>query len=683
MRPDLPEAGNVYRGRRPRWLVCAATLWLATAVDATAQSQQPEGTAEVLKRGQAALATAHPDEALALFERGYRDAPDRGAKHRFLFYRAVALQQQAEVNKRKEPLNDAVPLYREYLADNPQSGVALNNLARALEDLGQPAEAAECYKKAIALQDSRRFFYMENYARALSKAGDWAAASRVYRSLVKEQPMAQGPHAALMEHYLSADMKELPAYLWELLDAGQPERACLGALEALVRPGGRPIAGDRAYEFLTLVTMGLSRMAYEPAELTTLEAGRRLQQLSGAAGWSDCARQILELHSRAETPLRYGCWRHQKTSWPPRGVTATEGFQALIRAIGRRHRDRGDRARGLGEKAAAQEAAAHLSAAQEAFNTAAQYFHLSLDLNQGLGVDPVAFDELVRLEVGRDNVKAIAELADAYQRSLFESKAMAYAEGQDERIYQFHRALGEMYAVLGVWGKSSQVQSAVFQLEHARETSQKLEQRYGSQLPEEYRFSPEMADLLARSYEGAHRSSDGWKLRLEQAERYQQAGDRDAVQEILAPVWHATPPPELEQRFETLVKVSGAPSPEGPQAAVARDEEADRAKSAEALHVHRTKGAEIRFQAAATDDRVRLTANQREAVYLSLERFLAQVIASDAQSPSWLDAPAGVRSVRIDDKGRGMLTLEVEGRSVEVPFEVRSERTRPFVWERK
>jgi tetratricopeptide (TPR) repeat protein len=123
---------------------------------------------------------------LPLFQQGYRDAADGGPD--FLLYQAVALQQQAQVQTRKEPLNEAVRLYREYLAHDPQSGVALNNLARALEDLGESQAAAECYEKAIALDDSRRLFYMENYARALGKAGDWGAATPVYRRLVKEHP---------------------------------------------------------------------------------------------------------------------------------------------------------------------------------------------------------------------------------------------------------------------------------------------------------------------------------------------------------------------------------------------------------------------------------------------------------------------------------------------------------------
>jgi hypothetical protein len=76
---------------------------------------------------------------------------------------------------------------------------------------------------------------------------------------------------------------------------------------------------------------------------------------------------------------------------------------------------------------------------------------------------------------------------------------------------------------------------------------------------------------------------------------------------------------------------------------------------------------EIRFGGGdARGGRSRLTASQREALYASLEKFLEREMASDAQAPAWLDAPAGVRSVRVDEKGRGVLTLEVEGRSTEV-----------------
>lgn len=649
------------RSRR-RWLMCSATSWLALGIALPARSQPVEGTQDVLKRGQAALAGEQPGEALALFEQGYREAAGADARRRFLFYRAVALQRQAEVEKKTGALNEAVGLYREYLVEDPQSGVALNNLARALEDLGQSKAAAETYEKAIALQDSRRPFYMQNYARALGKAGDWKASCAVYTSLVKEQPLAPGPHAAVMEYYLSADLTGLPGYLWELLDARQPERACLGALEGLGKRPASPGVSNQDYELLTIAVVGLSRMTYEPARLGDEEAGRKLRELSsGPDRPAACVKQILLLHERAGTPGDYGCWQYRDE--PKAGaVSPGEGFQALIRGIGRWHRAWGDKARASGDT----------PAGKAAFDTAAQYFVLALDLNKGLDVDPVAFDELVRLEVGRDNLKAVAQLADAYQRSLLDSKAMAYAEKKDERIYQFHRALGEMYAVLGVWGSSSDVRSATFQLEHARDTSTRLEQRYGTKLPQEYRFSPEMTDLLARSYGKSGRPVEGWKLRLDQAERYQKAGDRDGAAEVLAPIRNSKPPVELKPRYDTILKGTEPETRRHPEVTTLQQP-----------HVHRTKDLEIRFDVGKKSDRVPLTASQREQLYASLERFLERATASYPKVPAWTDAPAFVRSVVVDEKGQGVLVVDSERRPVELRFEVRAGRVRPITWNRR
>lgn len=589
--------------------------------------------------------------------------PDDAAGDRLLLRQAVAAQQRARAEERpeqrREGLEAAVRLYREYLAHAPESGVALNNLARAYEDLGQRKPAAECFEKAIALNDSRRLFYLENYARALSEAGDWVAAAPVYKRLVREQPLASGPHAALMQHYLSADPKGLNPYLWELLDTGQPERACLGALDALAEP-----AGGAEDELLGLVAAGLSRMTYDLDGLGGSEAGRKLRELASRAGRvGACLQQVLKLHEEPGQPGDYGCWRYRDAPHTER-PSSSQAFQALMRAVGRRHRARGDAARASGDAAAA----------RGEFDVAERYLRGALELNKGLDVDPVAFEELIGLEVGRNDLGAVAKLADEYQQTLFESKALAYAERQDQRIYQFHKALGEMYAVLGVWGSSSDARSAIFQLEHAREASTRLEQRDGVKAPKQYRFTPEMTNLLAQGYGGTNRSKDGWKLRLDQAEKYRKAGDDVGAEEVLAPVRNATPPPELKPRYEGLRKatqadltVLGAARP-----------------GAQEVHVHRTQDLQIRFGAAVDRGRpVRLSAEQREALYASLEKYLEGALAGDAPAPAWADAPAGVEGVRIDAKGRGVLKLEVEGKPAEVPFEVRSAHGRALEWKRE
>jgi tetratricopeptide (TPR) repeat protein len=490
-------------------------------------------------------------------------AADREARQRSLFQQAVARQQPhpgKAATSRTEALEDAVRLYDEYLEGNPKSGTALNNLGRALEDLGQFDAAAESYRKAIDLKDSRRLFYMENLARTLDKNGDPGGASRVYRVLAKEQPLAEAPHALLMDRYPSDDSEELPGYLWELLDAGQAERACLGALEALTRLGTN--LQKHTTELLTVVTVGLSGMMYDPAGIADTEAGRKLKDLSQQPRWGMCAKQILDLHQDAGVPDQYKCW-HGSEPKPSVGVAPSEGFRTLARSIGRRYREMGEAAR-ISDPA---------GAVPKVFDRASEYFRLALDLNGKSDVDPVAFTELIRLEVSRDNLKAVSNLAKAYKKPFFIEKSEAYSRNETETIYQFHKSLGEMYAVLGIWGDSSKPASAIFQLEHAREVSDALTLKQSTKShgepavtsPKEYRFSPEMTDLLALSYEGAGQSAKVLPLRLEQAERYERAGDRTAARKVLAPVRAVTPPQELKPRFDKVLKaVDTAAEPKAP-----------------------------------------------------------------------------------------------------------------------
>jgi hypothetical protein len=258
----------------------------------------------------------------------------------------------------------------------------------------------------------------------------------------------------------------------------------------------------------------------------------------------------------------YRCWRYKSEPKFRGGMTPTEAFRTLARSIGKRYR----------ETAEATTDPREATARQSAFERAAGYFRFALDINRHDDVDPLAFTELVRLEVSRDNFGAIEGIARTYEQSLFESKGMAYAQNQVETIYQFHKSLGELYAMLGVWGDSANAKSAIFQLEHARKVSGDLERKYagthpggGAPLPEEYRFSPEMTDLLARSYEGVGEAAKVLPLRLEQAERYEQAGDRAAARKVLAPVRAVTPPQELQPRFDRVLRaVDTAAEPQAP-----------------------------------------------------------------------------------------------------------------------
>ena len=96
------------------------------------------------------------------------------------------------------------------------------------------------------------------------------------------------------------------------------------------------------------------------------------------------------------------------------------------------------------------------------------------------------------------------------------------------------------------WGDSGKADSAIFQLEHAQQTSFALERarvesfRQGrvstKTLPKSYQFTPQMVDQLSRGYEKTGEPDKGVELRINQASIYYEAGDTKAALRVLAPI---------------------------------------------------------------------------------------------------------------------------------------------------
>ena len=180
------------------------------------------------------------------------------------------------------------------------------------------------------------------------------------------------------------------------------------------------------------------------------------------------------------------------------------------------------------------------------------YFRLAAEL-QGWDIDPSAVRALVQMYAERNEFNKIDTLLDEYQVGLFIGKGAAISSARDNKIFAYHQTLGELYALIGRWGSSSRVDSAIFQLEHAQEKSIEIENNSDGALPEKYQFTPQLVDMLATGYDRTGEASKGTKLRIEQAERYQKAGDSRATLRVLSPVKEAQVPESLKTRYETLI----------------------------------------------------------------------------------------------------------------------------------
>ena len=71
-------------------------------------------------------------------------------------------------------------------------------------------------------------------------------------------------------------------------------------------------------------------------------------------------------------------------------------------------------------------------------------------------------------------------------------------------------------------------------------------------LPEKYQFTPQMVDSLAIGYSKTGQVSRVTELRIDQAERYQKAGNTKATRRVLAPVKAVEVPSSLQTRYQKL-----------------------------------------------------------------------------------------------------------------------------------
>ena len=122
-----------------------------------------------------------------------------------------------------------------------------------------------------------------------------------------------------------------------------------------------------------------------------------------------------------------------------------------------------------------------------------------------------------------------------------------------EKIFQYHQTLGELYTLIERWGDSNKVDSAIFQLEHARSTSMMLADKPHGTSPQTYRFTPQMVDQLSKGYEKTGQVNKVFELRIDQAEIYKKAGDTKDATRVLSPIQKVEIPSTLPSQYRSLL----------------------------------------------------------------------------------------------------------------------------------
>ena len=619
---------------------------------------QAEETAEVLTaRGREALGAGNNEEALEIFDKAFSLAADRATRDRLLFYRAVTYQRLAEdagADRREGLLHRSAELYDAYLEAHPDSGSATNNLAKVYAALGWNHVAAEHFERAVETGDDNQGLYLKNFAQFRDSTGDWEEARELYSQLIREQPLSPTLQKSVAERFAKAGVDELAGYLWQLLEAGNARQAATGALDVLASGDG---STEDRIELLTIICVALSRTPYSPTRFADLELARPLAGLGSDPGIGRGATDIAEVHDvEALNPERYRWWaekayEHQD---PPRGVWPADGFRALIRSLGSRYQESGE------------------------LRTAESYYRLAADL-QPYEVDPAAVRDLTQLYIEEDQLPKVNNLTKEYENRLFQGKGGAYRNSRLRRIFEFHRTLGELYATIGRWGDSYDVDSAIFQLEHAQEKSRELGERLDNELPERYRFTPNMVNMLATGYVATNQPSKSYELRVTEAERFKQQGDTEAVRKVLEPIKTQELPSQLRLRIERLTvtpATTSAPAATTAPATTSTSAAAPTVATGRPLssqtattdRLRRAAVPEVRIDTSRMRTRPPLSKEQLDRVAAQLQQNLHRNV-TDAPALDWGDAPGTPRKVLIDN-GSGVILLDYAGETVEIPFDL-------------
>lgn len=435
-----------------------------------------------------------------------RQSGDRSREAEVLFYLGLARQQEA-AGVDRELLQQAIRFYEEALALRSElgqpTGPILNNLAQAHMELGDLARATELLAQAAAGGERGAALYSSNYAAILEKQGKSDEAADVYRRAAESNPanpIAQWNALRLMG-------EDLLPYLRCQLVQGQVDLAGEQALR-LLEEGQRSFS-DRA-GLLAIVAESLARQLGDPRDSPI--AGR-LAELNGDP---ELGPGIAELRQVLAGALDRPCcawW----TSLGGISPDIPQALQDLLLALGR----------------------------VSPPDWAERYFVQALDLG-GPEMSARVFLELAELFSRTGQIAKLDRLARQRTADLMDAKMTAYRRASWREAYHLHRALGVIYANLGRWGASHTVDSAIFQLEHAREAASRYNAEVSAAPPAPCGASlepqgpvtvePGLIALLAEGYEKVGRLQDAVRARLDSAEGYKRLKDEKTARIVLAPV---------------------------------------------------------------------------------------------------------------------------------------------------
>jgi len=480
-----------------------------------------------------------------------RLAGDQQAETRFLFYDGLANQKAGEASGDEVNLRNAVELYQQVLERKPDSGATMVNLAQVHGRLAETNEAERLYRQAIQLNDAQRPVYQTAYAGFLESQGRNKDARRLYTDLVKQDPFNQVARKALTDYYTgaNADWGQLQSYLWNLVQSGEIDQSIDVALEALAN---RTSSQESDEGLLTIIAaslgrkVGLAESFLESSTAASLQAFSQRTTIGGGVRELFGIYQSLADFDNAGESAGRRNYEMLDLSWWTRGdpderTSPRNVMRQLLSTLGDRYSQR-----------------TKYVIAEVCYEKAITFTPWD--------PDPAAIRDLVNLYAQLGEMDKIKEIADKYEFPLFQGKGQAYRNSELEKIYQYHRTLGQIYGYLaeksGDWGSSSQSNSAIFQLEHAMRVGTMLDRQKGDD-PDQHtnHIDPGLVDRLATAYAETGSRQKGDDLRLDMARHYESAGDERAKVYILKPVQIDVLTPVQIREYQLLVPPDIQPEP--------------------------------------------------------------------------------------------------------------------------
>lgn len=524
-------------------------LWVVAPVVKAQTPVEPSITVS-LEEGRLAARSKDYTRAYRLLDAGLKRAKatrDVKMESAFHFQLAVTLQQRAMVEQAPEDITRAIDHYEQHLRIDPASGGALNNLAQLYNREGKTQESARLYQQAIALNDERKGFYAFNLANLYMEEGDPKSAARYFRITLNEHPDHSEALEGLVAAYQDTNLPGLVTQLWEQIDKGREVRATTAALQvlrSLKSEADRVGLEKEKTELLTCVVVGLSKAQYGPLTAESKGANKNeiaqaLEDLADDPHIGEGVRELLQAYDNPAVEGANTSWWADKGSrssdvaegWWPR-----DGYRMLLRSLGIWYERR------------------------EWLDTAEAYFLMSINLTNESDNEP-DLEALVRLAdiyMQRGEIERVRELLDGDETELFFGKGEAYKTSSWNKVYEFHRTLGIMYALTENWGSSNDVTSATFQLENALDKRRIYNNRIASQenLPPII-LEPRLVNLLAKTYNATNRAEDAIELQLESAIELVKADRKVGARQILKEVNTAGLNQEQREMYSALKRRAG------------------------------------------------------------------------------------------------------------------------------